>query len=208
MDGLNRGLAGFPASVWKAIDDAAVTAARDRLTARRFLDVEGPFGAGLTVIETGNDDYCRQPGPEEAGMVMGRTLPVPMLRRSFRLSIRRVAAHLENGQPLDLAPVQDAAEAVADREEEPVYRGQPDFAIAGLLHAEGRQQIAGGDWSAIDRALEDAVGAASKLDEAGFRGPLRARAGPGALQHALSPLSRHRSPAARTSAPVVRGRHL
>jgi hypothetical protein len=38
-----------------------------------------------------------------------------MLRKSFRLSIRRVAAHVENGQPLDLAPARDAAEAVADR---------------------------------------------------------------------------------------------
>lgn len=171
MDYLNRERAGLPEAVWKAIDEAAIKAARDRLTARRFLDIEGPFGTGLTVIETGNDGYCRQPGPDEAGAVMGRTLPVPMLRRSFQVSIRRIAAHLENGQPLDLAPVQDAAEAVANREEELVYRGQPDFGIAGLLTAEGRQHIDGGDWSAIDRALEDAVGAATRLDDAGFRGP-------------------------------------
>ena len=41
-----------------------------------------------------------------------------MIRKSFRISIRRVAAHVQNGQPLDLSPAQDAAEAVADREEE------------------------------------------------------------------------------------------
>src|SRR5882762_7143646 len=123
MDSLNRGQAPFPAEVWKMIDDAAVHAARDLLTARRFLDVEGPFGVGLTAIEVGNDDYCRQPGADEAGAVMGRAIPVPMLRRHFRLSIRRVAAHLDSGQPLDLAPAQNAAEAVANREEELVYRG-------------------------------------------------------------------------------------
>ena len=103
------------------------SAARDRLTGRRFLDLEGPFGIGLTTIEVGNDDYCRQPGPDEAGAILGRAIPVPMLRKSFRLSIRRVAAHIENGQPLDLSPAQDAAEAVADREEELIYSGQPDF---------------------------------------------------------------------------------
>ena len=171
MDYLNRKGAPFPASVWKLIDETAIGAVRDRLTARRFLDLEGPFGVGLTTIEVGNDDYCRQPGPNEAGGIMGRAIPVPMLRKSFRISIRRLAAYVENGQPLDLAPVQDAAEAVADREEEYIYNGQPDFGLAGLLTVEGRNHIEGSDWSNPDRALQDVLAAATRLDEAGFRGP-------------------------------------
>jgi uncharacterized linocin/CFP29 family protein len=171
MDYLNRGLAPFPASVWQAIDEAAASAARARLTGRRFLDLEGPFGAGLTTIEVGNDDYCRQPAPDEAGAIMGRAIPVPMLRRSFRLSIRRVAAYVENGQPLDLAAVQDAAQAVADREEEFIYKGQSDFGLPGLLTIDGRQQIDGSDWATPDRALQDVLAAVTKLDDSGFRGP-------------------------------------
>lgn len=171
MDYFNRGQAPFSDALWSAIDQAAVKAARERLTARRFLDVEGPFGVGLTAIEVGNDDYCRQPEPGEAGAVIGRTIPVPMLRRSFRLSIRRVAAHIENGQPLDLSAAQDAGEAVAQREEELAYQGQPDFGVPGLLTVEGRQHAGGGAWSALDRALQDALAAATKLDDAGFRGP-------------------------------------
>jgi uncharacterized linocin/CFP29 family protein len=171
MDSLNRGQAPFPASIWQAIDDAAAGAARDRLTGRRFLDLEGPFGVGLTAIEVGNDDYCREPGPGEAGAVMGRAIPLPMLRKSFRLSIRRVAAHVDNGQPLDLNPAQQAAEAAADREEELIYRGQPDFGLSGILTIAGRQQVEGGDWSAPDRALQDVLGAATRLDDTGYRGP-------------------------------------
>src|SRR5438045_1233161 len=129
MDTLNRDRAPFPGEVWQMIDEAAASAARDQLTARRYLDLEGPFGVGLTAIEVGNDDYCRQPAPEEAGAVMGRAIPLPMLRKSFQLSIRRVAAHIDNGQPLDLNPAQNAAEAVADREEEMIYRGQPAFGL-------------------------------------------------------------------------------
>jgi hypothetical protein len=64
---------------------------------------------------------------------MGRAISVPMLRRAFRLSVRRIAGYLENGQPLDLTSAQDATEAVADREEEFIYRGQPDFQLPGLL---------------------------------------------------------------------------
>ena len=171
MDTLNRGHAPFPAHIWGMIDEAAASAARDRLTGRRFLDLEGPFGLGLTVIEIGNDDYCRQPGPDEAGQILGRAIQVPMIRKSFRISIRRVAAHLDNGQPLDLSPAQDAAEAVADREEELIYQGQPAFGVHGLLNVEGRQQVEGGDWTQPNAALNDVLQAATRLDEAGFHGP-------------------------------------
>jgi uncharacterized linocin/CFP29 family protein len=171
MDSLNRSQAPFPSSIWKAIDEAASQAARDRLTGRRFLDLEGPFGAGLTTVEVGNDDYCREPGPGEAGAIMGRAISLPMLRKSFRLSIRRIAAHIENGQPLDLSPAQDAAEAVADREEEFIYRGQPTFGLSGLLTMEGGQQIEGTDWTAPEGALHDVLAAATRLDTSGYRGP-------------------------------------
>ena len=171
MDTLNRANAPFPASLWKDIEAAAVEAAREQLTGRRFLDLEGPFGTGLTTIEVGNDDYCRQPGPDEAGAIMGRAIPLPMIRKSFRLSIRRVAAHVENGQPLDLSPAQDAAEAVADREEEMIYSGQPALGLAGLLSIDGHQEVPGSDWSAPDNALKDVLAAATKLDESGYRGP-------------------------------------
>lgn len=171
MDYLHRGQANLPASLWQEIDEAATKAARDKLTGRRFLDLEGPFGPGLTSIEIGNDDYCRQPKEGEAGAVMGRAISVPMLRKSFLLSIRRVAGYVENGQPLDLKPVEDAAEAVADREEDFIYRGQPDRQLAGLLTQEGRSHIDGGDWTGVERALADVLAAVTKLDEAGYRGP-------------------------------------
>jgi uncharacterized linocin/CFP29 family protein len=172
MDYLNRSQAPFGADVWKEIDAAAVRAARDRLTGRRFLDIEGPFGIGLTTIEVGNDEYCRESVAGEAGAVLGRALSIPMLRKSFRLSIRRLAAHIENRQPLDLAPVEDAAEAVADREEEFIYRGSGEgFSLRGLQTIDGRHSLPGGDWAAVDRALGDVLAAVTKLDDAGFRGP-------------------------------------
>jgi uncharacterized linocin/CFP29 family protein len=171
MDYLNRDKAAFGSGVWQSIDAAAVSAARAMLTARRFLDVEGPYGPGLTSIEVGNDGYCRQPAPGEAGSVIGRAVSVPMMRKGFDLSIRRVAAYLDNGMPFNLAPVEAAAEAVAAREEETIYQGQEDFGLDGLFTAKGRQNVDGGDWSDVDRALEDVLAAVTRLDDAGMRGP-------------------------------------
>jgi uncharacterized linocin/CFP29 family protein len=171
MDYLNRHAAPCSEDVWQRIDDAAVDDARDVLTGRRFLDVNGPYGVGLTSVEVGNDDYCRQPAAEEAGAVMGRAISVPMLRKDFRLSLRRVAAFLDMGQPLNLSAVETAAEAVARREEAFVYHGQPDFQLPGLLTVEGHRHHEGGDWADLDRALEDVLAAVNTLDAQGFRGP-------------------------------------
>lgn len=153
------------------IDSAAVDAARDILTGRRFLEVKGPYGVGLTSIEIGTDDFCRQPGPDEAGAVVSRAISVPMLRKSFGLSVRRVQGYIEMGQPLDLTPVQDAAEAVARREEEFIYYGQPDFGLEGLITAEGRNQLQYGDWTKVEQALNDVLEAVNSLDREGFHGP-------------------------------------
>jgi uncharacterized linocin/CFP29 family protein len=171
MDHLNRNQAPFPAFIWELIDEAAVEAAKPLLTGRRFLEVEGPHGLGLTALELGADDYCRDPGENEAGAIISKAIAVPMLRKSCRLSARRVAAHLDKGMPLSLAEVQDAAEAVARREEEFVYFGQADFGLEGLLNAKGRKSIKSADWSNMDNALNNVLSAVTALDNAGFHGP-------------------------------------
>jgi uncharacterized linocin/CFP29 family protein len=153
------------------IEEAAVSAARDILSGRRIIDVEGPYGLGLTAVEVGNDDLCRQPGPEEASAVLSHALSLPMIYRRFSLSRRRIAAFREMGQPLNLKVVEDAAQAVAMREEEFIYQGQPDFHLHGLLTAQGRNTFQGGDWSSVDQVLDNVIAAVNTLDGKGYRGP-------------------------------------
>lgn len=171
MNYLNRGNACFSEEIWERIDEAAVSAAREVLTGRRFLEVDGPYGVGLTAIEVGEEDYCRQPAPEEAGAVLSRASAIPMLRKSFGLSVRRIEGHESMGQPLDLRSVEDAAEAVARREEEFIYYGQPDFGLEGLLTAKGRNEVKCDDWSKVEQALNNVLAAVNHLDENGFHGP-------------------------------------
>ncbi|HSE88771.1 MAG TPA: family 1 encapsulin nanocompartment shell protein [Candidatus Binatia bacterium] len=153
------------------MEEAAVSAARDILTGRRIIDVDGPYGLGLTSLEVGNDDLCRQPGPREASAVLSHALSLPMIYHRFSLSRRRIAAFREMGQPLNLKVVEDAAQAVAMREEEFVYQGQPDFHLYGLLNVAGRNTLQGGDWSSVDQVLENVIAAVNSLDSKGYRGP-------------------------------------
>jgi uncharacterized linocin/CFP29 family protein len=155
----------------KQIEEAAVSAARDVISGRRIVDVEGPYGMGLTTVEVGNDDRCREPGPDEASAVVSRALSVPMIYRRFAISKRRIAAFRDMGQPLNLRAVEDAAQAVAEREEEFVYRGQPDFHLDGLLTAPGRHTLKPGNWDNVDEVLADVIAAVNVLDGSGYRGP-------------------------------------
>lgn len=171
MSYLNRKNAFFSEDIWNKIDEAAIAAATDLLTGRRFLDVDGPYGVGLTSVEVGDEGYCRQPAPDEAGAVLSKAVALPMLRKSFGLSVRRIEGHVGMGLPLDLRAVEDAAEAVARREEEFIYYGQPDFGLEGLLTANGRVQVECDDWGQIEQALDDVLDAVTRLDENGFHGP-------------------------------------
>lgn len=171
MSYLNRESASFSSAIWDRIDDAVVSAATAHLTGRRFLDVEGPYGVGLTAIEVGEEGQCRQPAAEEAGAVVSRAIAMPMLRKSFGLSVRRIEGYVSMGQPLDLRPAEDAAEAVARREEEFIYYGQPDFDLEGLLTAKNRNEVQCEDWNKVEQGLHDVLTAVNHLDDNGFHGP-------------------------------------
>ncbi len=171
MSYLSRAEAPISDAIWKRIDVEALSGARTILTARRFLQVDGPYGLGLTTLEIGQDDLCRKAEKDEAVAVGSRAISVPMLRKNFALSLRRLAAAEQLGQPLLLTPVSDASEAVARREEEVVYYGQPSFALPGLLSVEGRNEMRSESWQDLDQALQTVLEAVTRLDKEGYNGP-------------------------------------
>jgi len=171
MSYLNREQASLPDELWDRIDEAAVKAARDQLTGRRVLEVEGPHGIGMTSVEMGSDFYCREPEAGEAGALAGRAISVPIIRKTCGLSVRRVEAAIHMSQPLDLSPVEDAAEAVARREEEFIYYGEPQFGLEGLMTARRRHDAKLGDWSKVEQALNDVLSAVDQLEQASYHGP-------------------------------------
>lgn len=174
---LNRDKSPFPEDLWERLDRAAADAARTVLTARRFLDVDGPYGLGLTALEVG-DETVQPADREDAVAVVGRAIPMPQLAKSFRLSVRRVVSALEGRQPLDLGPAAEAAEAVARREEHLIYHGQPDLHLFGLLTAPGTLRVQGGDWTDPEAPVESSIRAITELDRRGFRGPYALVAAP------------------------------
>jgi uncharacterized linocin/CFP29 family protein len=57
------------------------------------------------------------------------------------------------------------------REEELIYHGIAEQGLAGLMTAEGRNQVKIRDWEQVGHTLNDVIAAVDRLDEGGFRGP-------------------------------------
>jgi uncharacterized linocin/CFP29 family protein len=151
-----------------AVNDAA----RQGLSARRFLDFEGPLGAGVTAIEVGSaieTEMVRE--PIATRIVAQRTLSVPMLFSKFRIPVRELLGARDQNLPLNTRPAADAGASIALAEERLIYHGHAKLGIHGLLGVPEASRLTLGDWAQPGQAIQDVISAADLLDAANVRQP-------------------------------------
>lgn len=153
-----------------AVERAALGQAREVLTARRFLEFEGPLGAGVPSFQVGGllEDTI---GDDGVSISARRAVPIPTLHTTFQLPVREVLGAQEHGFPLSSQPAEDAAEAVALGEERLIYHGHSDIGVHGVFTHPDRQQVPLSDWSSPGQAIGDIIAAADRLDQAGANAP-------------------------------------
>jgi uncharacterized linocin/CFP29 family protein len=165
---LDRESAPFGPDVWDKIDEAVVGAATAQMSARRLLEVEGPYGLGLRSIAGADEDLVSDSG---ATVCLSPATPVPTIRHEFKLPVRSVAAFEADGLPFDMRDVANAAIAVAHREDEIILQGLPKRGIAGLLNAPGIGAVKLEPWTDPGKAFENILSAVNVLDKKGLHGP-------------------------------------
>ncbi|MEN6386859.1 MAG: family 1 encapsulin nanocompartment shell protein [Phycisphaerales bacterium] len=167
---LNRSDAPISEKVWEQIDKTVVAAAKTRLTGRKLLCTQGPFGLGTKALPS-NDEPITENIPENVELSYSCWTPLTLIRSSFKLSIRDIAAHEETGTPLDLTSVAKAAIDCAQQEDNLIFCGLPKIKLNGLLNTQGCQSMNLKSWDDIGAAAEDIMWASSMLDNEGFHGP-------------------------------------
>src|SRR5690606_15311045 len=118
--GVSRGAAmiaavaphGLTDDVLERILEAATARARAALTARRFLDFEGPLGGGIESLQVG-PVHDTKLGDTGAKIASRRAVPIPTLYSTFEMPRREIEGAIHPGLPLDTSPAEDAAEEVA-----------------------------------------------------------------------------------------------
>jgi uncharacterized linocin/CFP29 family protein len=147
-----------------------VGAAAGQLSARRLLHLEGPYGLGTAAL-VGEEAVFEEESESLAGVSGQCVTPLLGIRKTFRISVRDIAAHEETGLPFGVADVGHAAIACARREDQLLLYGSEALGTSGLLNAEGSQSLDLSEWEEPGQALDDLAKAAGMLDEAGFHGP-------------------------------------
>lgn len=164
---LSRDDAPFGESVWEALDDVVVAAAKSQLSARRILDIEGPYGLEQKSIPL----YDITISDEEVKLMSSPVLPIPLMETQFTLNTRDLAAYEAEGIPLNTQNVAMAAIALARAEDALIFEGDKKLGLEGLLTTKGARSVELGNWDQVGTAADVVIKGVSALDAAGFHGP-------------------------------------
>jgi uncharacterized linocin/CFP29 family protein len=176
-DYLMREDAPLTSEEWQKLDHLVVEAARRHLTARRFLNLYGPLGAGVQIVPV---DRFGGLTPADIGLDAAEAaepvelaereyIPLTTLFKDFVLRWDDVSLARQHGAEVDVTPAAAAAAMVAHTEDALLLHGQGKE--PGLLKAKGRMTVPLGDWeNTPGAALETVLAAWSKLTGSGFSG--------------------------------------
>lgn len=168
---LHRNEAPFDEKVWAAIDEAVNEAARSQLSARRMLDIDGPYGLGLKSVA--GRDYTPEKNKESGSVEIStsQSIPVTAMQKTFSLAVRDVAHFEQTGMPMEMKDAALAAIACAAMEDSLIFYGSRALSIEGLLNAKGTLSLKLQKWDEAGKAADDLIKAVTSLDNAGFHGP-------------------------------------
>ncbi|MFA5689392.1 MAG: family 1 encapsulin nanocompartment shell protein [Kiritimatiellales bacterium] len=129
MDMLKRNLAPITDAAWAEIEAEARRQLTPRLSARRFADVDGPFGWEFAAVSTGRLKTSKQ-----KNVITGihQVLPLIELRVPFTVSQDEMDAIGRGVKDIDFGTLRDAAIAYADYEEKSVFFGNKAAGITGI----------------------------------------------------------------------------
>jgi uncharacterized linocin/CFP29 family protein len=165
---LHRSDAPFDEKLWTLIDETVVGAAKSQLSARRIIEIDGPYGPGLKFI-AGKDAVSKD--AKAADVLASPALPVVALQKPFSLAMRDIAHFEETHLPPDMESAALAALDCARQEDHILLYGSEPLGIKGLLNASGTLSQKLHKWDEVGRAADDVIKAVTALDDAGFHGP-------------------------------------
>lgn len=146
MDILRRAASLITPEAWAELDDRAKKVLAANLSARKFVDVEGPKGWSYSAHPTGRLDVAQKQPKDGVQYGMNRVLPLVETRHTFEMDIWELDNISRGAKDPDLSGFEKAAKEIALFEEKAVYKGLAEAGIEGLAAAaKGRSVKLGGD---------------------------------------------------------------
>jgi uncharacterized linocin/CFP29 family protein len=141
MNFLRRELAPISPQGWSEIDYVAKKALAANLSARKFVDVDGPHGLDHACVPLGR--LAMPKGQDEAAVRYGihQVLPLIEVRVDFSLPIWELDNIERGAKDIDLDAVVKGSREIAAFEEKAIYEGFAPGAIVGLQQAVKSKKI-------------------------------------------------------------------
>jgi len=132
MDILKRSLAPITQKAWQEIEEQAKITLTSHLSARKFVDVEGPKGWDFAAVQLGRLDVPKN--NKVAGVDFGvhKVQPLVETRSFFELDLWELDNIERGAEDIDLSEMEKAAKQIAVFEEKAVYLGFKDAHIEGI----------------------------------------------------------------------------
>lgn len=139
MDILRKSLAPITEEAWEEINKQAKKVFNSVLSARKFVDIDGPKGWDFEAVSLGRLD----PGSEKKGSVrygINKVLPLIETRADFELNIWELDNAARGAADLDLKQMEEAAKKIAEFEENVIYKGFTKSGVKGLKESSGHKE--------------------------------------------------------------------
>ncbi len=139
MDILKKSMAPITQKAWEEINTTSKEIFESVLTARRFVDVEGPKGIDYPAVPTGRLYIPPKQKDDEVRYGMHQIIPMIESRMSFKLSIWELD-DIDRGARLpDLSALEDSARKIARFEENAIYYGLGE--MQGLFNTTNQKKL-------------------------------------------------------------------
>ncbi|GAB6280566.1 MAG: family 1 encapsulin nanocompartment shell protein [Thermovirga sp.] len=141
MDMLKRSVSPISDEAWSEIDEQARKVLKSRLSARKFVDVSGPYGWDYAVVSTGRLEISPHEGGKDVRWGVHLVQPLVETRVTFEMDLWELDNVIRGAKDLCLDPVIEAANKIAEFEENAVYGGFEPACIAGFSQAGAEQTV-------------------------------------------------------------------
>ncbi|HAF30913.1 MAG TPA: bacteriocin [Bacteroidales bacterium] len=132
MNILKKQIAPLSDKAWKEIIDQSKEIFNIYLTARKFIDIDGPNGLEQGGVSTGRLIKTSNQIKEGVNYGLREVIPLVEIRKPFELDIWEMDNVDRGASDVDLEPAVVAAKQVALFEENLIYKGLKDGQVLGL----------------------------------------------------------------------------
>lgn len=141
MDILRKSLAPISDKAWEEINDEAKDTLKTALSARKFIDVEGPKGFDFAAVSTGRLDVPKNQAKNSVNYGIHNVMPIVEARVPFELDIWELDNISRGNEDVDLDNLVDAAKKIAQFEDEAIFKGFKPAHIDGLLNISEHKEL-------------------------------------------------------------------